>query len=52
MTLETYFTRCCLALFSVGCVGLLVNVAGQSLAETPNQSTGTQHVHRVKGWAQ
>lgn len=52
MTLETYFTRCCLALFSVGCVGLIVNVAASELSENPNQSTGIQQVHRVKGWAQ
>jgi len=52
MTFETYFTRCCLALFSVGCVGLIVNVAASELSETPNQSTGTQQIHRVKGWAQ
>ena len=51
MTLETYFTRCCLALFAVGCVGILVNVAGQGLAETPNQNSGTQ-VHRIAGWNQ
>lgn len=47
MTLETYFTRCCLALFSVGIIGALVNVAGQSLAETPNQDSGTQQAVRV-----
>ena len=51
LTMETLFTRCCLGLFAVGCVGLLVNVAGQSLSETPNQNSGTQ-AHRIAGWNQ
>ncbi len=51
MTLETYFTRCCLALFSVGCIGLIVNVAASELSESPNQNSGTQ-AHRIAGWNQ
>jgi hypothetical protein len=47
----TQFRYVMSSLLCIGCVAFLVNVAGQSLAETPNQSTGTQQVHRVKGWA-